>query len=69
MVENFWGSQSALSACSDLYELAMVRWDKYQEWSPWNAILLTKEEAVAHLQLTTLEKVLILQAVVLLMHT
>ncbi|NWU96401.1 IQUB protein, partial [Upupa epops] len=55
MTETIWGSQSALSACSDLYELIMVRWDKKHEWSPWNTILLTKDEAVAHLKLCNLE--------------
>ncbi|XP_074451951.1 IQ motif and ubiquitin-like domain-containing protein isoform X4 [Larus michahellis] len=56
MIENIWGSQSALSACSDLYDLVMVRWDKQREWSPWNTILLTKDEADAHLKLCNLEK-------------
>lgn len=60
MVEKFWGAQSALSAWDDLYDLVMVRWDKYHEWSPWNTVLLTKDEAEAHLKLTDLEKVHIL---------
>lgn len=57
MIENIWGCQSALSACSDLYDLVMVRWDKRHEWSPWNTILLTKDEADEHLKLCDLEKV------------
>ncbi|NXN14570.1 IQUB protein, partial [Indicator maculatus] len=56
MVETIWGCQSALSACSDLYDLVMVRWDKHHEWSPWNTILLTEGEADAHLKLCNLEK-------------
>ncbi|KAK2517028.1 Iqub [Columba livia] len=56
MIENIWGCQSALSACSDLYDLVMVRWDKRHEWSPWNTILLTKDEADEHLKLCDLEK-------------
>ncbi|NXE09897.1 IQUB protein, partial [Lophotis ruficrista] len=56
MIENIWGCQSALSACSDLYDLVMVRWDKQREWSPWNTILLTKDEADAHLKLCDLQK-------------
>ncbi|KFV59234.1 IQ and ubiquitin-like domain-containing protein, partial [Tyto alba] len=56
MIENIWGCQSALSACSDLYDLVMVRWDKQNEWSPWNTILLTKNEAEAHLKLCNLQK-------------
>ncbi|XP_042648465.1 IQ and ubiquitin-like domain-containing protein isoform X1 [Tyto alba] len=56
MIENIWGCRSALSACSDLYDLVMVRWDKQNEWSPWNTILLTKNEAEAHLKLCNLQK-------------
>ncbi|NXV87225.1 IQUB protein, partial [Calonectris borealis] len=56
MIENIWGCQSALSACSDLYDLFMVRWDKQREWSPWNTILLTKDEADAHLRLSNLQE-------------
>jgi len=57
MVENIWGCQSALSACSNFYDLVMVRWDKQREWSPWNTILLTKDEADAHLKLRNLQEV------------
>ncbi|XP_065599579.1 IQ motif and ubiquitin-like domain-containing protein isoform X3 [Cyrtonyx montezumae] len=56
MIENIWGCQSALSACNDLYDLVMVRWDKQQEWSPWNTIFLTKDEADAHLKLHNIEE-------------
>ncbi|XP_035415308.1 IQ and ubiquitin-like domain-containing protein isoform X4 [Cygnus atratus] len=56
MIENIWSCQSALSACSDLCDLVMVRWDKQQEWSPWNTILLTKDEADAHLKLCNLQE-------------
>ncbi|XP_064302372.1 IQ and ubiquitin-like domain-containing protein [Phalacrocorax carbo] len=56
MIESIWGCQSALSACSDLYDLVMVRWDKQREWSPWNTILLTKDEADAHLRLCNLQE-------------
>ncbi|XP_062465680.1 IQ and ubiquitin-like domain-containing protein isoform X3 [Pezoporus occidentalis] len=56
LIEKIWGCQSALSACSDLYDLVMVRWDKQHEWSPWNTILLTEHEADAHLKLCDLQK-------------
>ena len=52
-----WNSQSVLSAWDDLYDLVLVRWDKHIEWSPWNCILLTKEEAAAHAKLHKLEEV------------
>ncbi|XP_068703334.1 IQ motif and ubiquitin-like domain-containing protein [Montipora foliosa] len=51
LVENIWNSQSVLSAQEDLFDLVLVRWNKYEEWSPWNCVLLTKEEASAHAKL------------------
>lgn len=51
LVENIWNSQSVLSAHEDLFDLVLVRWNKYEEWSPWNCILLTEEEASAHTKL------------------
>lgn len=56
LVEDIWNSQSALSAWSDLYDLVLVRWDKDEEWAPWNCILLTKDEATSHFQVENLEK-------------
>ncbi|KAM5303665.1 IQ motif and ubiquitin-like domain-containing protein isoform 3-T3 [Glossophaga mutica] len=56
LIENIWMSQSALSAWNDLNDLVMVRWDKSLEWSPWNCILLTKDEGVAHLKLMSIEE-------------
>ncbi|KAM8974338.1 IQ motif and ubiquitin-like domain-containing protein [Pelodytes ibericus] len=56
LVVNIWAAHSVISACDDLYELAMVRWDKYCEWSPWNCILLTKDEASAHLNLSNADQ-------------
>ena len=57
LVVDIWSSQSALSSWEDLYDLVMVRWDKDDEWSPWNCILLTKDEAKAHSQIDDLDKV------------
>ncbi|XP_010341855.1 IQ motif and ubiquitin-like domain-containing protein isoform X2 [Saimiri boliviensis] len=56
LTENIWASQSVLSAWDNLSDLAMVRWNKSLEWSPWNCILLTKDEAAAHLKLTSIEE-------------
>ncbi|XP_071484963.1 IQ motif and ubiquitin-like domain-containing protein [Diadema antillarum] len=56
LVVDIWSSQSALSCWEDLYDLVLVRWDKDEEWSPWNCILLTKDEAKAHAQIDDLEK-------------
>eukprot|EP00731_Ephydatia_muelleri_P008636 Em0004g974a len=48
LVEDIWGGQSALSASDDPYELTLGRWDSKEQWSPWNCILLTKDEVVGH---------------------
>ncbi|KAM4601694.1 IQ motif and ubiquitin-like domain-containing protein [Polymixia lowei] len=50
LVDVVWGAQSALSACSDLRDLVLVRWERLEEWSPWNCILLSRDEAPGHLQ-------------------
>lgn len=57
LVENIWSNQSVLSAWNDPYDLVLCRWDKHQEWSPWNCILLTHDEAEAHKKLFSLEEV------------
>ncbi|KAL0968081.1 hypothetical protein UPYG_G00262140 [Umbra pygmaea] len=56
LVDVVWGAQSALSAWSDMHDLVMVRWDHLSEWSPWNCLLLTKEEATAHNKVEDIEK-------------
>ncbi|KAJ1161231.1 hypothetical protein NDU88_001718 [Pleurodeles waltl] len=56
LVENIWAAQSILSSWDDLFDLAIVRWNKYLEWTPWNCILLTKDEAAAHLKLSNAEQ-------------
>ena len=40
-----------------LFDLILVRWNKYEEWSPYNCILLTKEEASAHAKLENVTEV------------
>ena len=57
LVESIWSTQSALSAQNDLYDLVFIRWNKHEEWSPWNCILLTKEEASAHEKLENVTEV------------
>ncbi|XP_007896759.1 IQ and ubiquitin-like domain-containing protein [Callorhinchus milii] len=56
LVENIWGGQSTLSSETNLHDLILVRWDQKKEWSPWNCMLLTKEEAKAHFLLNDIEK-------------
>ncbi|XP_047126966.1 IQ motif and ubiquitin-like domain-containing protein isoform X1 [Hydra vulgaris] len=56
LVEIIWNSQSALSGVSEISELILVRWNKHKHWSPWNCVLLSKDESIAHLKLdNTLE--------------
>jgi hypothetical protein len=57
MFESIWNSQSILSASNDIYQLIFVRWNKDEEWTPWNTILLTAEEAESHLKLKNLDLV------------
>ena len=59
-MENIWKSQSVLSAHEDMFDSILVRWNKYEEWSPWNCILLTKEEASAHAKLENVTEVRLL---------
>ncbi|XP_019737359.1 IQ and ubiquitin-like domain-containing protein [Hippocampus comes] len=56
LVEVIWGSRSALSGSSDLYSLVLVRWERHKDWSPWNCVLLCKEETDAHLLVEDLLK-------------
>ncbi|KAG8317851.1 hypothetical protein J6590_018246 [Homalodisca vitripennis] len=43
-----WHGQSPISTCQDLSRLQHVRWQADIEWSPWNTILLTDQEAKCH---------------------
>ncbi|XP_066260801.1 IQ motif and ubiquitin-like domain-containing protein [Euwallacea similis] len=52
-----WHGHSVLSECNDIYQLRLVRWKQDTEWSPWNCILLTLEEAKEHLRVQNLEDV------------
>ncbi|RZB39174.1 IQ and ubiquitin-like domain-containing protein, partial [Asbolus verrucosus] len=55
IVVHIWHAHSALSECDNIYLLRLVRWDRTRDWSPWNCILLTAEEAKAHLKIERLE--------------
>lgn len=57
LVEMVWASRSVLHGSGDLYDLVLVRWDRWREWSPWNCILLSKNEAKAHTELENINKV------------
>ena len=51
IVENIWNSRSVLSGLADLFDLRLARWECEKEWSPWNCILLSREECRIHTQL------------------
>ena len=57
LVETIWRGQSALSGESDLTELRLVRWEAGSQWSPWNSVLLTREEAQAHARVQSVSEV------------
>lgn len=57
VVTQIWHSHSAINENDDVYNLRLCRWFKDIDWSPWNCILLTKEEAKAHLKIRKLEDV------------
>ena len=51
IVENIWNSRSVLSGLGDLFDLRLARWECEKEWSPWNCILLAREECRIHTKL------------------
>lgn len=57
IVAKIWHSHSALSECSDIYDLTLCRFHRHEDWSPWNCILLSRAEAKEHLRIKKLEDV------------
>ncbi|EGD76447.1 hypothetical protein PTSG_07566 [Salpingoeca rosetta] len=51
LIDTVWSGKSALSEDATLSNLVLCRWNKHKELSPWNSILLTKDEQVEHLEL------------------
>lgn len=48
LVNDIWHGRSIVSGNTDPYVLRMVRFNVDEQWSPWNCILLTEEEAAVH---------------------
>ncbi|EFN80348.1 IQ and ubiquitin-like domain-containing protein [Harpegnathos saltator] len=48
LVNHIWHGQSAVSKSTDLFLLRLIRYQTYEEWAPWNCILLTEDEADMH---------------------
>lgn len=57
LFKNIWDSHSVLSEETDIYSLIFVRWHREEEFTPWNCILLTIEEANAHAKIADPETV------------
>lgn len=45
LVEAVWKRQSCLSGATDEKELELVRYNVEENWTPWNCMLVTREEA------------------------
>eukprot|EP00118_Oscarella_pearsei_P001612 m.7913 g.7913 ORF g.7913 m.7913 type:complete len:634 (+) comp20015_c0_seq2:115-2016(+) len=54
LVGTIWNGESILSNHDDIHDLVLVRWDISKHWSPWNCVLLTKDEASGHFRLENL---------------
>ncbi|EZA49289.1 hypothetical protein DMN91_001508 [Ooceraea biroi] len=48
LVNHIWHGRSAVSKNMDLFLFRLARYQKDVEWSPWNCILLTEDEADVH---------------------
>ncbi|XP_058793869.1 uncharacterized protein LOC131665772 isoform X1 [Phymastichus coffea] len=48
LVNDIWHGRSAISECSDLDRLRLVRLDPNSTWTPWNTLLVTRSEAMMH---------------------
>lgn len=57
LVDQIWKTQSAISGSCNLDDLRLPRWDKLIPWSPWNCVLLTRDEDCLHQRLDVLEEV------------
>ncbi|CAL8070872.1 unnamed protein product [Calicophoron daubneyi] len=51
LVDEVWERRSFLSGWLDINDLVLTRWRLNEPWSPWNTILVTREEAEAHAKL------------------
>lgn len=57
IIQRIWHAKSMISETTNLNELRLCRWKRDEEWSPWNTILLTEQEMIAHLNIEVLENV------------
>ncbi|XP_066583825.1 IQ motif and ubiquitin-like domain-containing protein [Prorops nasuta] len=50
LVNVIWHGCSVLSKHENIFNLRLVRFRPNETWTPWNCVLLTEREAIAHLQ-------------------
>ncbi|CAH8590618.1 unnamed protein product [Schistosoma rodhaini] len=55
LIDQIWESRSVLSGWTNLFDLTLARWDINKPWSPWNTIVVTREEAEIHENLSKLK--------------
>ncbi|XP_017007619.2 IQ motif and ubiquitin-like domain-containing protein [Drosophila takahashii] len=57
IIDKIWHGHSALSKTENLSELRLPRWNKSDDWAPWNCICLTERETRDHYKIDDIEKV------------
>ncbi|KAH8318918.1 hypothetical protein KR074_011961 [Drosophila pseudoananassae] len=57
IIDKIWHGHSALSKSENLSELRLPRWNKSDDWAPWNCICLTERETRDHYKIDDIEKV------------
>lgn len=57
IVEQIWHGHSILSQCDNKSELRLPRFLVSEDWSPWNCVLLTSDEARMHVRIRDLSQV------------
>uniref|UniRef100_A0A1B0FHY6 IQ motif and ubiquitin-like domain-containing protein n=1 Tax=Glossina morsitans morsitans TaxID=37546 RepID=A0A1B0FHY6_GLOMM len=55
LIREVWHGHSILSKCENIQRLRLPRWRKNEEWSPWNCVCLTENEARNHYRISELE--------------
>ncbi|VDP99353.1 unnamed protein product [Trichobilharzia regenti] len=55
IIDQIWENRSVLSGWTDLFDLTLTRWKINEPWSPWNTIVVTREEAEIHANLGKLK--------------
>ncbi|BFF90480.1 IQ and ubiquitin-like domain-containing protein [Drosophila madeirensis] len=57
IIDKIWHGHSALSKTQNLNELRLPRWNKSDDWAPWNCVCLTERETRDHYKIEDIEKV------------